>query len=113
MPCAWAQMSLTPCHSREGRQRGMRRAADEIDCAIAQRCIGLVHREDQLERDIEPFLAKKPDSIAASAGKYELEIMSGTASFMRIPVNGWMETTRGEQDYGEGLAGKADERTIV
>jgi hypothetical protein len=33
----------------------MRRTADEIDRAIAQGRIGLVDREDQFERDIEPL----------------------------------------------------------
>ena len=33
----------------------MRRAADEIDRAVAQRRIGLVDRKDQLELDIEPL----------------------------------------------------------
>ena len=43
------------------RQRRMRRAADEIDRAVAQGRIGLVDREDQLEVDVEPFCRKKPE----------------------------------------------------
>ena len=44
---------------RERRQRAMRRAADEIDLAVAQRLIGAVDRKDQLGRDVEPLGARK------------------------------------------------------
>ena len=67
------------------RQRRVRRTADEIDRAVAQRRVGFIDRENQFERDIEPFGLEKPSSTAASAGKYEFEIMSGTASFMLGP----------------------------
>ncbi len=40
---------------RECSERRMRRSADKVHGAIAQRLVTLVHREDQLERNIEPF----------------------------------------------------------
>ena len=39
----------------------MRRAGDEIDPAVAHRAIGFVDREDQLQRDVEPFLFEEPE----------------------------------------------------
>ena len=45
----------------KGRQRAVRRAADEIDRAVAQRLVGAVDREDQLGRDVEPLLREKPE----------------------------------------------------
>src|SRR5208283_1596546 len=43
----------------KGGQSRMRRAADKIDRAIAQRAIGLVDRKDELQRDVEPFLLEE------------------------------------------------------
>ena len=73
----------------------MRRAADEIDRAVAQRAIGLVDREDQLQRDVEPFLLEKAELDAATAGKYEFEIRSGTASFISSPSGIWTALAAG------------------
>jgi hypothetical protein len=39
----------------------MRRAGYEIDPAVAHRAIGLVDREDQLQRDLEPLLFEEPE----------------------------------------------------
>src|SRR5712671_786577 len=39
----------------------MRRAADEIDGAIAQRLIGAIDRKDQLGRDIEPLALEEAE----------------------------------------------------
>ena len=42
-------------------ERRMRRTADEIDRAVAQRGIGLVDWKNQFERDIEPFGFEKSE----------------------------------------------------
>jgi hypothetical protein len=47
----------------------MRRAADQIDRAVAQRRIALVDRVDQLERDIEPFLLEATELDRCDRGK--------------------------------------------
>src|SRR5271169_5991814 len=39
----------------------MRRAADEIDMAVTHLVIGAVDREDQLQRDVEPFLLEEAE----------------------------------------------------
>jgi hypothetical protein len=39
----------------------MRRTGDEIDPAVAHRTIGLVDREDQLQRDVEPLPLEEPE----------------------------------------------------
>src|SRR5581483_8047720 len=43
------------------REYRVRRAADEIDRAVAQRLVGLVDWVDQFERDIEPFGLEKAE----------------------------------------------------
>jgi hypothetical protein len=61
-------------------------SANEIDRARAQGGVGFVDRKNQLKLDIEPLFLKNPSSIAVIGGKYEFEIISGTASFIVLIV---------------------------
>jgi hypothetical protein len=46
---------------RKRGQRRMRRTADEIDRAVAQRRVGLVNWEDHFERDVEALLLEEAE----------------------------------------------------
>ena len=63
----------------------MGRAADEIDLAVAQLAIGRSTGKTSSSETSSPSSLKKPSSTAATAGKYEFEIRSGTASFIGAP----------------------------
>ena len=47
----------------------MSRSADKVHGAIAQRLIALVDREDELERNIEPFAREEAELDRGRGGK--------------------------------------------
>ena len=55
MPCACAQRSFTPCHSGKADSAEWAEPPTKSIVAVAQRAVGGVDREDQLDLDVEPF----------------------------------------------------------
>src|SRR6202035_1198679 len=45
----------------KGGERAMRRAADKINSAVAQRLVSPIDRKDQLGRDFQPLALEKPE----------------------------------------------------
>ena len=54
---------------RKGGECRMRRSADQIDRAVAQRRIGLVDREDQLELDVQPLALEEAELDRRNGGE--------------------------------------------
>src|SRR5262249_40680384 len=72
---------------REGRQRRMRRAADEIDRAVAHLRVALVDREDHLELDVEPFLLEEAELDRRDGGEVRVrdDVRDGEFHFTASP----------------------------
>jgi hypothetical protein len=70
--------------ARKDGERGMRLRRDEVDLAGLQRLIGLVGWRHEDQRRLKSLRAENPNSQAASTGKYEFEIKSGTAILIGI-----------------------------
>ncbi len=82
MPCACAQSSLTPCHSGNAASAECAEPPTKSTAPSRKATYDLSTGKIISSETSSPSCLKKPSSIAAIAGKYELEIMSGTASFM-------------------------------
>src|SRR5207244_116453 len=57
---------------REGAQRGMRRASDEVEGAVAQRLHGLRHGKQELERRVESLGPEETELHRGDRGKIRI-----------------------------------------
>src|SRR5262249_46623056 len=71
------------------RQRRMSRSADEIDCTIAQRRVGLVDRKYELDFDVHPLLLEEAELRGGDRWKIGVGNHVGYGEFHGASPGSW------------------------
>src|SRR5262249_28992411 len=66
---------------RKCGERRMRRSAHEIDSPVPQRGVGLVHRKNQFQGDVETFVSKEAKFDRCGGGKIGIGNDIGNGEF--------------------------------